>query len=91
MTTKFIVLLFTSFIYVLVLIGYNKARTRFAGGNIGKVINLILVTVLLLFVADYILLFEGVLSGNTVFLIQTLFRTAGLSVLAFGGIRISGS
>jgi len=37
------------------------------------------------------LLFEGVLSGNTVFLIQTLFRTAGLSVLAFGGIRLAGS
>ena len=91
MTSKFIVLLFTSFIYVLVLIGYNKARTRFAGGKIGKMINLILVTVLLLFAADYILLFEGVLSGNTVFLIQTLFRTAGLSVLAFGGIRIAGS
>ena len=91
MTSKFIVLLFTSFIYVLVLIGFNKARKRFAGGNIGKMINLILVTVLLLFAADYSLLFEGILSGHTVFLIQTLFRTAGLSVLAFGGIRIAGS
>ena len=91
MTSKFIVLLFTSFIYVLVLIGFNKARKRFAGGNIGKMINLVLVTVLLLFAADYILLFEGALSGQTIFFTQTLFRTAGLSVLAFGGIRISGS
>ena len=91
MTTKFVVLLFTSFIYVLVLLGFNTARKKFAGGNIGRVINLILMTVIFLFVADYILLFEMLISEQTIFLIQTLFRTAGLSVLAFGGIRIAGS
>ena len=91
MTTKFVVLLFTSFIYVLVLVGFNKARSKFAGGKIGDVINLVIITVILLFVADYVLLFEEYLSHTTIFIIQTLFRTAALSVLAFGGIKIAGS
>ena len=91
MSTKFMVLLFTSFIYVLVLVGFNKARSRFAGGSVGKLVNLVIVTVILLFFADYALLFEGFLSDQIIFLIQTLSRTAGLSVLAFGGIRIGGS
>ena len=90
MSTKFIVLLFTSFIYVLVLVGFNKARSKFAGGKIGSVINLVIATVVLLFLADYVLLFEQYLSENTVFLAQTGFRTAGLACLAFGGIRIAG-
>ena len=89
MSTKFVVLLFTSFIYVLVLVGFNKARSKFAGGKIGAVINLVLITVVLLFLADYVLLFEQYLSERTIFLAQTLFRTGGLSCLAFGGIRIA--
>ncbi len=89
MSTKFIVLLFTSFIYVLVLVGFNKARVKFAGGKIGAVISLVIATVVLLFVADYVLLFEDFFSENSVFIVQTLFRTAALSCLAFGGIKIA--
>jgi hypothetical protein len=74
-----------------VLVGFNKARSKFAGGNIGKLINLVIVTVILMFVADYTLLFEGLLSEQVIFLVQTLFRTAGLSVLAFGAIRLGGA
>lgn len=90
MSTKYVVLLFTSFIYVLVLVGFNKARSKFAGGKIGSVINIILITVILLFIGDYVLLLDKYLSDGTIFLVQTLFRTAGLSCLAFGGIRIAG-
>ena len=89
MSTKYVVLLFTSFIYVLVLVGFNKARSKFAGGKIGSVINIILITVILLFIGDYVLLLDRYLSDNTIFLLQTLFRTAGLSCLAFGGMRIA--
>ena len=89
MSTKFVVLLFTSFIYVLVLIGFNKARLKFAGGKIGAVISLVIATVVLLFVADYVLLFEGLFSQTFLFIAQTLFRTAALSCLAFGGIKIA--
>ncbi len=89
MSTKFVVLLFTSFIYILVLVGFNKARLRFAGGKVGAVISLVITTVIFLFVADYVLLFEGFFSNNTIFIVQTLFRTAALSCLAFGGIKIA--
>ncbi len=89
MSTKYLVLLCTSFIYVLVLAAFNTARKKFAGGKIGSVINLVLVTVILLFIADYILLFERYFSEASIFITQTLFRTAGLSCLAFGGIRIA--
>ena len=89
MSTKFVALLFTSFIYVLVLAGFNKARLKFKGGKIGSLVNLVIVTVLLLFIADYVLLLEGYISGGLLFILQTLFRTAALSVLAFGGIKIA--
>jgi len=89
MSTKFIILLFTSFIYVLVLVGFNKARLKFAGGKVGAVVTLVIATVILLFVADYVLLFEGLLSEATIFVTQTMFRTAALSCLAFGGIKIA--
>jgi len=89
MSTKFVVLLFTSFIYVLVLVGFNKARLKFAGGKVGTVVSLVIATVVLLFVADYVLLFEELVSQNAVFITQTLFRTAALSCLAFGGIKIA--
>ena len=89
MSTKFAVLLFTSFIYVLVLAGFNKARSKFAGGKIGALIGFVIVTVILLFLADYVLLLEQHFSDNAIFIAQTLFRTAGLSCLAFGGIRIA--
>ena len=90
MSTKFIVLLFISFMYVLVLAGFNKARMKFKGGKVGAVITLVIATVILLFVADYILLFEKFLTDQVIFVFQTLFRTAALSCLAFGGIKIAG-
>ena len=89
MSSKFIVLLFTSFIYVLVLVGFNKARSKFAGGKIGELINIVIITVILLFVADYVLLFEHYFSDTIIFITQTFFRTAALSFLAFGGGKIA--
>jgi hypothetical protein len=90
MSTKYIVLLFSSFIYILVLVGFNKARKKFAGGKIAGLVNLVIVTVILLFAADYILLFEQYFDEGLIFMGQTVLRTAALSVLAFGGIRIAG-
>ena len=89
MTVKFIVLAITLFIYVLIIFAFNKARSKYKGGKIGDVINLILVTVVLLFVADYIGLLEQYLSDNMAFILQTLFRTTALSFLALGGTRIA--
>jgi len=90
MTIKITVLCFTLIIYILILVAFNKARTKYAGGKVGAVINLILITVVLLFIADYVRMFDTYLSENILFMLQSFFRAAALAVLAFGGIRIAG-
>jgi len=90
MDIKITVLCFTLIIYVLILVVFNKARTKYAGGKVGAVINLILITVVLLFVADYVKMFDMYLSDSVLFMLQSFFRAAALAVLAFGGIRIAG-
>ena len=87
---KFIILFLTLVIYILILLAFNKARAKYSGGKIGDVINLILITVILLFVADYVRLLDQIINENIVFTIQTLFRTIALSFLAYGGVRIAG-
>lgn len=89
-SSKFIILFLTLVIYILILIAFNKARSKYSGGKIGDVINLILITVILLFIADYVLLLNKILSENIIFTLQTLFRTIALSFLAYGGVRIAG-
>jgi len=87
---KLIILCLTLVIYILILIAFNKARKKYSGGKIGDVINLILITVVLLFVADYVRMVDRFISENIIFTIQTLFRTIALSFLAYGGVRIAG-
>ena len=89
MSPNVTILVFTLFIYILIIVAFNKARSKYSGGKIGDVINLILVTVLLLFVADYVSLFNAYFAENTIFTIQTLFRTIALSFLAYGGTRVA--
>jgi hypothetical protein len=89
MSPNVTILIFTLFIYILIIVAFNKARSKYSGGKIGDVINLILVTVLLLFVADYVRLFNAYFAENTIFTIQTLFRTIALSFLAYGGTRVA--
>ena len=89
MSIKLIVLAITLFIYVLIIIAFNKARSKYQGGKVGDVISLILITVVLLFVADYVGLLDKYLSENITFVLQTLFRTTALSFLALGGTRIA--
>ena len=89
MSPNVTILVFTLFIYILIIVAFNKARSKYSGGKIGDVINLILVTVLLLFVADYVRLFNAYFAENTIFTIQTLFRTIALSFLAYGGTRVA--
>jgi hypothetical protein len=51
-------LVLTLFIYVLIVAAFNKARVKYSGGKVGDVINLILITVVLMFLGDYVLLLE---------------------------------
>jgi hypothetical protein len=89
MSAKLIILALTLFIYVLTIAAFNKARIKYSGGKVGDVINLILITVLLMFLGDFILLLESYLAENILFSLQTLFRTTALSFLAYGGARIA--
>jgi hypothetical protein len=90
MSAKLTILVLTLVIYVLIIAAFNRARIKYSGGKVGDVINLILITVVLMFLGDYVLLLESYLADNILFTLQTLFRTLALSFLAYGGARIAG-
>lgn len=91
MTAQMIISIFTLVIYLIIIFVFNKARIRYAGGKVGKVINLILITVCLLFVADYVTIFDQMIDAEILGIIKALFRTAALSFLAYGGSKIADS
>lgn len=91
MTAQTIILIFTLVIYLIIIFVFNKARIKYAGGKVGKVINLILITASLLFVADYVIIFEALIPYDILEIIRALFRTAALSFLAYGGAKIADS
>lgn len=91
MTAQMIISIFTLVIYLIIIFVFNKARIRYAGGKVGTVINLILITVCLLFVADYVTIFDQIIDGEILGIIKALFRTAALSFLAYGGAKIADS
>ncbi|MFP4474813.1 MAG: hypothetical protein ACLFOY_04590 [Desulfatibacillaceae bacterium] len=88
MSPETTVLFFNLILYVLIVFAFNKARNRYAGGKVGDMINLVLLTVILLFLSDYIRLLDPYIADTIVFTVRHLLRTAALAVLAFGGIRI---
>ena len=91
MTAQTIILIFTLVIYLIIIFVFNKARIKYAGGKVGKVINLILVTVCLLFVADYVIIFDQAVNSEILETVRALFRTAALSFLAYGGAKVADS
>ncbi|WP_300463896.1 hypothetical protein [Desulfobacula sp.] len=91
MTAQTIILIFTLVIYLIIIFVFNKARIKYAGGKVGKVINLILITVCLLFFADYVIIFDQFVDTDVLEIIKALVRTAALSFLAYGGTKVAGS
>jgi hypothetical protein len=91
MTAQTIILIFTLVIYLIIIFVFNKARIKYAGGKVGTVINLILVTVSLLFVADYVIIFDNLIPMDILEIIRALFRTAALGFLAYGGAKVADS
>jgi len=89
MLPRTIVLICSLFIYVLALISFNKARKKYSGGKVGEVIKIILVTVILLFAADYMDLLAPFISEEIIFILKTVFKTLAISFLAYGGTRIA--
>jgi len=91
MTAQTIILIFTLVIYLIIIFVFNRARIKYAGGKVGKVINLILVTVCLLFIADYVVIFDTFIDAEILTIAKSLFRTAALAFLAYGGTKITDS
>ena len=91
MPAQTVILIFTLVIYITILVVFNKARKKYAGGKVGEVINLILVTVMLLFIADYVGILSAYVDKEIIDITKSLFRTAGLSFLAYGGVRVAES
>ncbi len=91
MSAQTVILLCTLIIYIIIIFVFNKARKKYSGGKVGEVINLILITVFLLFISDYARLLEPFMDVNILDIVQALFRTAALSFLAYGGARVAGS
>jgi len=91
MTAQTIILIFTLIIYLIIIFVFNKARVKYAGGKVGKVINLILVTVCLLFIADYVVISDNIMDTDILETVRSLFRTAALSFLAYGGAKVADS
>ncbi len=91
MSAQMIISVFTLIIYLIIIFVFNKARVKYAGGKVGKVINLILVTVCLLFIADYVTILAGVVDKELLEIIRALFRTAALAFLALGGAKVADS
>ena len=88
--SRTIILLLTLGIYILILLTFNKARKKYAGGKVGDVINLILTTVVLLFISDYVMLLSSIFPMDVLLAVQALGRTAALSTLALGGVKVAG-
>ncbi len=91
MTAQTIILIFTLVIYLIIIFVFNKARIKYAGGKVGKVINLILITVCLLFIADYVVIFDNIIQLDVLEIVRALFRTAALGFLAYGGAKVADS
>ena len=89
MSSQTIILIFTLIIYIIILLVFNKARKKYAGGKVGEVINLILFTVMLLFAADYVGLLEPFVDAEILDIVRALLRTAGLGFLAYGGAKVA--
>jgi tRNA A-37 threonylcarbamoyl transferase component Bud32 len=66
---------------------YSRAKREYTGGKVGHVINLITLTVIFLFLSDYVGFVLKYLNYESVFNIDMLLRLVALSILAFGGIR----
>ncbi|WP_022663949.1 hypothetical protein [Desulfospira joergensenii] len=91
MTAQMIISVFTLVIYLIIIFVFNKARSKYAGGKVGTVVNLILVTVCLLFIADYVVILQPFLDKEILDIARALFRTAALSFLAYGGAKVADS
>ena len=76
--------------YLITLATYNRARRQYAGGKIGAAINLVVLFLILLLLADMIDYFLPMvlpLGADTPLILKMMLRLAAVCVLFFGGLR----
>ena len=86
MLAQFLSLVF----YFITLVVYNRARKEYVGGKIAAAINLIMVFMIVLLLADFVDYFFGLilpLAQDTILIIKIILRLLAMCVLFFGGLR----
>jgi len=76
--------------YGITLVVYNRARKEYIGGKIAKAINLVMVFLFILLLADFVDYFAGrflPINPDTVLIIKIVLRLSAMCVLFFGGLR----
>ena len=79
--------LFMLVIYIIIIYIFDRARKKFKGGTIEKVIMLIIINTILLLVSDFAR-FLGFLGPEIAYMLQMIFRLAAMCAIAFGGLRL---
>ena len=86
-TPETTVYLFMLVIYIIIIYIFDRARKKFKGGTIEKVIMLIIINTLLLLLSDFSHFF-GFLGPEIAYMLQMVFRLAAMCAIAFGGLRL---
>ena len=86
-TPETTVYLFMLVIYIIIIYIFDRARKKFKGGTIEKVIMLIIINTILLLLSDFSH-FLGVLGPEIAYMLQMVFRLAAMCAIAFGGLRL---
>ena len=76
--------------YVITLVIYNRARKEYIGGKIAQAINLVMIFLFILLLADAVDYFAGLLlpiNQDTVLICKIVLRLIAMCVLFFGGLR----
>ena len=78
------------FFYAITLVVYNRAKKEYAGEKIAAAINLIMVSLVILFFCDFADYFFSIIfpiTRDTILIIKILLRLTAFCVLFFGGLR----
>ena len=78
------------FFYIITLVAYNRARKEYVGEKIAAAINLIMVSLIILFLCDFADYFFSIIfhiTRDTISIIKILLRLTSFCVLFFGGLR----
>jgi tRNA A-37 threonylcarbamoyl transferase component Bud32 len=76
--------------YIITLFDYNQAKKEYVGGKIAAALNLIMVFMIILVLADFVDYFVILflpLDKDTILIIKIILRLIAMCVLFFGGLR----